>query len=979
LNAESKPGWQALTDGFPWFVGAGRFPIPAYSEFMPPPRVGMNLCGELDRSLFAADDPYGWRVKEVEEVHQLRRGLQNVANQVMTHLLRFLKDLSYVYVAGPRGRNLKDNPYWSDELAAHAAELAGRRHLLLQSLALSKTQNDRGRIHWTLFGISEQGPERAFWNSFYTAPGVEVSIRRSRAMISELLASAFGVTAGDSRELQRAGFRILPSATDRQFPNWTFEPLPKWTRQYLVRNDSRFAGVRYLLTFRPFSTLPKAVRKRYLDGTLELLPSPLSLLFWGMPIYRHASRQHTLAIQYAVLRLVSRNETWNELRVPQLGWLRHSPAGAVEVDTGGEVILNEYARTHRWERLPRDADPVARPLHLSTIATTLFSTALTDLHLYGKPMARNCQIWTRDGELILNGPTATRADLRTAATQILAGGLFLYRFQFPPMRVGRHDVYWQRPLVACWSPEDQATKLLDVDLFGYLTAYDGEHPDYAQPVELYPRMLRRPTLLDATQRIDRSHDRYRFQTALNVFNVFDISERWQHGRLPRSFAEQLLRVAQDHQQFDQWLKVVAERCAAPDVAQRLTAALARKVDSRNRRLPKAITYDATATRAYEEAYWQELVTLSHGEFVNKANSDVVDDPATLQRIDHPKRDLFALGEYLIRGYRAAIAAAGMEENACVGELPFKWETDFEYKKFGGWLANQTGGEYERNVMVVIPGKDRSQAVVMGDHYDTAYMEDVYETARGGTGARISAQGADDNASATATLLLAAPIFLKLAKEGKLERDVWLLHLTGEEFPSDCMGARAFCQSFIERTLKMCVDGERWIDLSGVTLAGVLVMDMIAHNRGNARNIFQISPGRSAASLTLAYQAHLANMIWNARAPQWNRRAERKGRGPGVRSADARTLPQVAEHPILDGEVRTNNNPQSSLFNTDVQIFSDIGVPCVLMMENYDINRRGYHDMLDTMENIDLDYGAALSAICIETVARVATAADGGPR
>ena len=77
--------------------------------------------------------------------------------------------------------------------------------------------------------------------------------------------------------------------------------------------------------------------------------------------------------------------------------------------------------------------------------------------------------------------------------------------------------------------------------------------------------------------------------------------------------------------------------------------------------------------------------------------------------------------------------------------------------------------------------------------------------------------------------------------------------------------------------------------------------------------------------------------------------------------------------MLDGEVRTAENPQSSVFNTDVQIFSDIGAPCILMMENYDINRTGYHDTFDTLKNIDLDYGAALSAICIETIARVATA------
>jgi hypothetical protein len=42
------------------------------------------------------------------------------------------------------------------------------------------------------------------------------------------------------------------------------------------------------------------------------------------------------------------------------------------------------------------------------------------------------------------------------------------------------------------------------------------------------------------------------------------------------------------------------------------------------------------------------------------------------------------------------------------------------------------------------------------------------------------------------------------------------------------------------------------------------------------------------------------------------------------------------------------------------------------MEDYDINRTGYHDSQDTMANIDLDYGSALVAIAIESVARAAT-------
>ena len=42
------------------------------------------------------------------------------------------------------------------------------------------------------------------------------------------------------------------------------------------------------------------------------------------------------------------------------------------------------------------------------------------------------------------------------------------------------------------------------------------------------------------------------------------------------------------------------------------------------------------------------------------------------------------------------------------------------------------------------------------------------------------------------------------------------------------------------------------------------------------------------------------------------------------------------------------------------------------MENDDISRRGYHDMADTMANIDADFGAAVAAVAIEAVALAAT-------
>jgi Zn-dependent M28 family amino/carboxypeptidase len=252
------------------------------------------------------------------------------------------------------------------------------------------------------------------------------------------------------------------------------------------------------------------------------------------------------------------------------------------------------------------------------------------------------------------------------------------------------------------------------------------------------------------------------------------------------------------------------------------------------------------------------------------------------------------------------------------------------------------------------------------------MEDIFEKERGGSGARLAARGADDNYSASATLLQAAPIFLRLSKEGKLERDIWLIHLTGEEFPSDCMGARNLCQSLIEKDLSLTLDEKTKIDISDTEIVGLYVMDMIGHNRDSDQDIFQISPGKSAESLYLAYQAHIANMIWNDCAHKWNRQPGRLNLSRGQRIKEMKEIPDIARHLALKGEVRTQYNPHSSLFNTDGQIFSDTGVPVVLFMENYDINRTGYHDTKDTLENIDLDYGTAFAAIAIETVARIAT-------
>src|SRR5205807_6027579 len=107
--------------------------------------------------------------------------------------------------------------------------------------------------------------------------------------------------------------------------------------------------------------------------------------------------------------------------------------------------------------------------------------------------------------------------------------------------------------------------------------------------------------------------------------------------------------------------------------------------------------------------------------------------------------------------------------------------------------------------------------------------------------------------------------------GKLACDIWLVHLTGEEFPSDCLGARRLCQWLVEGTLRLRQPTGRSRALSRVRVQGVYVLDMVAHNNDRDRDIFQIAPGTGPDSMWLAYQAHMANEIWNTSAFAWNRR------------------------------------------------------------------------------------------------------------
>src|SRR5207245_2800248 len=79
-----------------------------------------------------------------------------------------------------------------------------------------------------------------------------------------------------------------------------------------------------------------------------------------------------------------------------------------------------------------------------------------------------------------DGPNARPEEIKQAAHMTEQGGLFGYRFQFPAMRVGRHEVYWHRPLAAYWVPHTEQAALVPGAPLGSIMPYDAVRPDRAR-------------------------------------------------------------------------------------------------------------------------------------------------------------------------------------------------------------------------------------------------------------------------------------------------------------------------------------------------------------------------------------------------------------------------------------------------------------------------------------------------------------------
>ena len=185
----AQHGWKQLLDGDAWHRGRGKYSICAYSEFMPPPRLGRKPYGPIDSQICHDDDPAGWHINEFEQHFQLAPGWDQIGRQLITALAHLGRGEP---AHGIGKAKLKDNPYWPEGTLAPAAE----RYVFLSPLAISQTQDDKGRVRWTLFGASEQGPAKAFWRGL---------LHRGEAALARRTSARFSPPAVGGRLWRRPG------------------------------------------------------------------------------------------------------------------------------------------------------------------------------------------------------------------------------------------------------------------------------------------------------------------------------------------------------------------------------------------------------------------------------------------------------------------------------------------------------------------------------------------------------------------------------------------------------------------------------------------------------------------------------------------------------------------------------------------------------------------------------------------------------
>ena len=344
-------------------------------------------------------------------------------------------------------------------------------------------------------------------------------------------------------------------------------------------------------------------------------------------------------------------------------------------------MVRKVTRSHRWQRIARDQSPKEATKFEDQVSIALFSTDPDDLGLYGKPMARNAQIWNEDYALILDGPRATPLEIARASATVRGGGRSGYRFYYPPMRAGEREIFWHLPLVARLGAGGAAAEIWDGPPLARLRPGRGAGRVPRPPADRArsaaarpgPATWRRPSW-SAPSRGARASSPPTTSRSCSRFASCSATRCPLRSRARWSTPPSTNRSTPG---WTPWPKLGGGDGKAKPGA-RCAALLERVVGPDGagaRPLDAGLTFGGTHTRAFEEKLWKTIAGLAEGEFRMKETADGVTvnkgktggPAAKAARLElAQRRDLERLGDHLHERYRALIEAHQMTGRAAGG-------------------------------------------------------------------------------------------------------------------------------------------------------------------------------------------------------------------------------------------------------------------------------------------------------------------------
>ena len=320
---------------------------------------------------------------------------------------------------------------------------------------------------------------------------------------------------------------------------------------------SPLRGVRYLLTFRPFGVCPPRSAGPTWPASCTCCRFRAACCS-GARRATKLAQELPLAVQIPLLHSLDRHEAPCGLRVPQSGWLHEPRPGQSPPRRGFGPLRNTFRRTHRWARVHRHEDELADvSADEDSWPTCSSAPRPTTWACTASRWPATPRSGPQDFRLLLDGPRAMRASWPRAAEAVAEGGLFGYRFFYPPMRVGRHEVFWHRPLVACLAPQNASRRSLLPTRRWAISPPSGPSGRGRRPVELWPRLSPRAVIRRRSGCCSAATtSRTTHKADVNVRKVLETWELLGRRPLPPSFARSCSTLPK-HESLDDWL-VAAE-------------------------------------------------------------------------------------------------------------------------------------------------------------------------------------------------------------------------------------------------------------------------------------------------------------------------------------------------------------------------------------------------------------------------------------